>query len=250
MLAWQGATEGLTDVVKSRETPLSSEHSERSWQPAHPPEPDFLHDPVVTALPEAALSGQVSSSEPVLSGASPTAFPAVDEGMFSPLAVSDLQDMPSIPEPAHRWPWTFLSVGLILTLLSQGLWLQRDVLASEFSFSAPAFQAVCQITGCESAVLRNPDSMVIDSSSFVRRQDGFVLHWTVRNSSAQTLGMTALELTLKDAQDKDLVRRVLLPHDMGAPSTLAGGQTWSGELMLRIGADLPVVGYRVLSFYP
>jgi hypothetical protein len=139
---------------------------------------------------------------------------------------------------------------LALTLLFQLLWIQRDALASEFPFLAQTYQAVCQVTGCESAVLRNPDGMVIDSSSFVRHQEGFILHWTVRNSSAQTLGMTALELSLKDAQDKDLVRRVVMPKDMGAPSTLAAGPIWSGELMLGVSADLAVVGYRVLSFYP
>ena len=143
-----------------------------------------------------------------------------------------------------------MSWCLVLTLALQWLWLQRGLMVSVFPQLEMAFQSVCQATGCESAVVRNPDAMVIDSSSFVKQKDGFVLQWTVRNSSHQTLGMTALELSLKDGQDSDVVRRVVLPKDMGAPPTIAAGQTWSGMLILGVSDDLPVVGYRVLSFYP
>ena len=244
VLAWQGASQGgdtprdLSESIAHSEPVLSSESL---------PQPALKQDfaAVLRVVPDPFPSAEFESV-----GEQSEASQTSQERLFSPLMVSEQDELPRHPEPVRRGPWTFLSLALMLSLLSQWLWLQRDVLSVQFPLTAPIYRSVCEVAGCESLVLRNPDGMVIDSSSFVRRSDGFVLRWTVRNSSAQTLGMTALELTLKDVQDKDLVRRVLLPQDMGAPSVWGAGQTWSGDLMLSVAADFPVVGYRVLSFYP
>ncbi len=91
---------------------------------------------------------------------------------------------------------------------------------------------------------------MIDSSDFVPQPGGFALRWTVRNTTELTLGMTALELKLQDAQDKVLVRRVFSASEVGAPVSLLPGQTWSGQLFIEIATDLPITGYRLLSFYP
>jgi hypothetical protein len=82
------------------------------------------------------------------------------------------------------------------------------------------------------------------------RDGGFELLWSVRNVTAQALQMPALELTWFDAQDKAHVRRVFLLAEQGAPSALAAGQIWSGQLQLMPAEGLQAGGYRLVSFYP
>jgi hypothetical protein len=92
--------------------------------------------------------------------------------------------------------------------------------------------------------------MVIDSSSFIQRDEGHEFSWTITNSSEQAVQMTALELTLQDVQGRTVLRRVLWPADVGAPAVLMPGQIWAGKLFVHVDADIPMTGYRVLSFYP
>lgn len=143
-----------------------------------------------------------------------------------------------------------VACALLLLLVVQGVWSQRHALATFFPQSAPVLQRICQLAGCDIRPWRQPDGIVIDSSDFVRQQEGFALRWTVRNTTALTLGMTSLELKLQDAQDKPLVRRVFDPAQVGAPTTLLPGQSWSGQLHIEVDANVPVTGYRLLSFYP
>lgn len=252
VLAWQGVAGNLPEFRQSMDV-KRADASAPQQQGLVPQAPVSRNELLITTSAPIPASDPLTLAESNAEKASPS--DAADTGdklvpIFSPLALAEpAAQMPTPPVQASG-PWRVLSLGLMLTLALQWLWVQRGEMVSVFPQLEMAFQSVCQATGCESAVVRNPDAMVIDSSSFVKQKDGFVLHWTVRNSSHQTLGMTALELSLKDGQDSDVVRRVLLPKDMGAPPTIAAGQTWSGMLVLGVSDNLPVVGYRVLSFYP
>jgi hypothetical protein len=63
----------------------------------------------------------------------------------------------------------------------------------------------------------------------------------------------ALELVLTDAQDRQLVRRVVSAAELGAPVTLAARDEFSGVRTLTV-ADSSVspliTGYRLMTFYP
>lgn len=139
---------------------------------------------------------------------------------------------------------------LSLLLVVQGVWSQRHALVTFVPATAPFVQQLCRVSGCQIQAWRQSDGLVIDSSDFVPQPGGFALRWTVRNTTELTLGMTALELKLQDAQDKVLVRRVFSASEVGAPVSLLPGQTWSGQLFIEIATDLPITGYRLLSFYP
>jgi len=68
-----------------------------------------------------------------------------------------------------------------------------------------------------------------------------------------SLAMPALELTLTDASDTAIARRVFLPAEWpSAPSELAAGGTVAVSLRLVLAADgaTPMTGYRALVFYP
>lgn len=140
--------------------------------------------------------------------------------------------------------------GLVMILIMQGIWSQRHAMATFLPSTAPGLQKICHLLGCEIRPWRQPDGIVIDSSNFAPRPGGFDLQWTVHNATALTLGAAALELKLQDAQDKVLVRRVFSASELGAPATFSPGQSWSGQLLIDVDADLPVTGYRLRSFYP
>ena len=143
------------------------------------------------------------------------------------------------------WIWVLLS-----GLLTQSLWIERHALIARWPAMDAPSRAVCRAIACQSEFLRDVNAMVIDSSSFIQRDEGHELAWTIRNSGEQALLMTALELTLQDVQGQPVLRRVLLPADVGAPAVLMPGQTWAGQLLMHVDSETPVTGYRVLSFYP
>ena len=95
---------------------------------------------------------------------------------------------------------------------------------------------------------------MIDSSSFLKaRHDdaSYELQMAIKNNATFAVAMPALELTLTDAQDQTLLRRVLLRDELGAPAQLAPGATWSASVPMQVmqGAA-QVAGYRLLAFYP
>jgi hypothetical protein len=93
--------------------------------------------------------------------------------------------------------------------------------------------------------------MVIDGSSFAPADTGFVLNLTLRNSEDVPLAMTSLELTLTDAKDHAIIRRVLNPSEMGAPSIMESGKVWNGTLAIEpLYTTADIAGYRLYSFYP
>ena len=63
----------------------------------------------------------------------------------------------------------------------------------------------------------------------------------------------SLELTLTDAQDQALVRRVVSAAELGAPPALAARGEFSGTNALTVTSvsnPSAIVGYRLMAFYP
>ena len=61
----------------------------------------------------------------------------------------------------------------------------------------------------------------------------------------------ALELTLTDASDQPLARRVFLPQELSAPQALGPRAEWNGSFPVQVQElPQPVVGYRAQLFYP
>ena len=69
----------------------------------------------------------------------------------------------------------------------------------------------------------------------------------------QQVAVPALELTLIDAQDEVLARRVLLSEELFASAdSIEPGADWSPsvEVLLPAAVALRTSGYRLLAFYP
>ncbi len=156
-----------------------------------------------------------------------------------------------------RKPWVVvlsLLLGLLLlaALLLQMALTQRDRLALAQPQWRPALQAACRLAGCEIAPPRQLQSVSIDSTSFNAvgpRQ--FRLRVVLRNGADYPVAVPALELSLNDAAEKLVLRRVLRPQELQAPDALQAHGEWTAEMVIQVAeAAGDVVGYRVLAFYP
>ncbi|NPC56111.1 DUF3426 domain-containing protein [Caenimonas soli] len=147
-----------------------------------------------------------------------------------------------------------------LTILGAMLALQvvlhdRDRLAASDPGLRPLLARLCQPLNCSVRSPRQIDSLAIDSSAFTKLAgDSYRLSVTLKNQASTEVAMPALELTLTDAQDQAVVRRVLMPTELGThPGVIAAGSEWSGAVVLTVaanGAGARIAGYRLLAFYP
>jgi predicted Zn finger-like uncharacterized protein len=192
-----------------------------------------------------------------------------------------LSDVSFVREARRKAFWTLpqvrrslavLSVVLLALLALQWVIQQKDSLAARDPRVGPLLQTLCSALGCDMRPPRHIESLVIDSSSFNRLgPDAYRLNFSLKNTAAAALEMPSLEVTLTDAQDQALVRRVLAPALFGASAvTLAAHSELAGAVTMKVSADgglaspanaasppssasaapLRVAGYRVLAFYP
>ena len=154
-------------------------------------------------------------------------------------------------------------VGLAGLLFFQVVFSQRNHLAAANPTLKTSFESLCQAIGCKIEPFKNIDAFKIDSSSFQKAQitageatsaEVFALKLSLKNSSDMPVAMPAVELTLTEAGDKPVLRRVLLAKDLGfSDATLAANTDWTGEAKLAVTSNptmAPISGYRILLFYP
>ncbi len=183
--------------------------------------------------------------------------------------IAQAQDFSFIAKTPVSSPWhkplvrVGLGVSALLLLLGGTLQImvhERDRIAAVEPRARHALLSLCGLLHCQVLPLRRIEAITVDSSSFNKqRGDTYLLSFVVKNMGNVDLARPAIELTLTDAQDAPLVRRVLLPDELMAKSSvLAAGAEWSGAYGVALtGAALgsagiakSVAGYRVLAFYP
>ena len=199
--------------------------------------------------------------------------PAHGEGMERELPVRtavppepepELEDLSFVREARRKEFWhqpparaalvlLFLALGALLAL--QLAMHNRDHLAA----ANPALRAwlarMCEPLRCAIRSPRQIDAITIDSSSFSKlRPDAYRLNVTLRNQATTDVALPALELTLTDGQDQPLIRRVLMPVELGSSAAvIPAASEWSGSLALAVAtsdASGRIAGYRLLAFYP
>ncbi|GDY34858.1 DUF3426 domain-containing protein [Acidovorax sp. NB1] len=156
-----------------------------------------------------------------------------------------------------RKPAVRAALVLVLLVLVMGLVLQvaiqeRDRIAAMDARARPWLLQLCEPLRCEIAPQRQIADVVIDSSSFNKaRGDSYQLALAMKSKADIPLAMPAVELTLTDAQDQPVLRRVLLPADMAAPAELPARGEWSTSVSVIVTTGgARVAGYRLLAFYP
>jgi predicted Zn finger-like uncharacterized protein len=156
--------------------------------------------------------------------------------------------------PGVRALLTLVILLLSALLATQGALQERDRLAARFPHFQPLLVSLCQPLNCTINAVRDLQAVVIDSATLTRRLDNFyAFDLVLKNTSALSLAVPALELSLSDTADAVISRRVFLPQELpGVPPLLPPLSTVSVSLRLSIpvGSALPMTSYRALVFYP
>lgn len=222
-----------------------------------PLEPSPLDAPFVFRRPEISLD-DIDGPEPV-------------PGRESQMLPEDFDDRDGEPVPnvsfvrkARRKAWwrrprvrlllSFLVLVLGALLLLQVGYQDRDRLALTQPALRPVLEGMCGALDCTLGAPRQIEAIMIDSSGFSRlRNDTYRLSFTLRNTAPVQVAVPAMELTITDAQDQTIARRVLTPAELGAADgTIPSATEWSRTVgvVLATGGAARVAGYRLLAFYP
>lgn len=225
------------------------------------PEPLLPPQPAIPQVAQAASpAGADSASAPVPSGAAPEAAQQPDPAL-APAADEEL--VPEFVKQAQRKAWwnqpaVRFAMGMLVMLLPIALVLQiaiheRNTLVAWKPQWRPVFETMCLALRCTLSPRKHIASVVLTGSSFAQdaRPNHYRLDISIQNRSELAVATPGVELTLTDAQDQVLVRKVLDLSEIGAPPELAGHSEWNGTLPVKTqGLNLPVSGYRVTAFYP
>jgi predicted Zn finger-like uncharacterized protein len=147
------------------------------------------------------------------------------------------------------------SIVLLLILLAQGAFTFRSALAARFPGAKLALVSGCALFGCRVDLPAQVDNLVIDTGELTTLGGGAYAFTTqLRNQGAVPQAWPSLELSLTDANDKPLVRRVFAPRDYLAATTqaangLAPRVEQAITLHFRVD-DLQPSGYHIAVFYP
>lgn len=161
-------------------------------------------------------------------------------------------DQEAETRPAQRRWWvTAGALLLALALALQWMWIERRALAATVPYADSIWRETCRALGCEVSAAQVKNAIVIENSSLTPTEGGGTwLTWTWRNTASHAVQVPALELTLLNAQNQDVLRRVISPAEMEAPASLSAAQVWSGKLhLVPVSGPVPT-GYRLFSFYP
>ena len=224
-----------------------------------PPESDMA---VIPAGPTLRLPVLVPTAAPPTDAVPPISTRVAQSLVGQKSAATALE--PSFVLQARRralWrsPGVRALLALVVLLLSALLATQwalheRDRLAARFPHFQPLLVSLCQPLDCTINAVRDLQAVVIDSATLTRRLDNFyAFDLVLKNTSALALAVPALELSLTDAADDVISRRVFMPQELpGVPALLPPRSTVSVSLRLSlpVGNALPMTGYRALVFYP
>lgn len=187
------------------------------------------------------------AEDPAVAGVSP---------LTAPVSFMLRPDVTAGPRPGSRpLLWWGLGIVLLLGLLLQGLYRERDQLAAWFPALKPTLVVACELLDCRVSSLQGIENLTIDSATFQQvGQDSFELRFVVKNKAHHALALPSVELTLTDLADQPVMRRSFAPAELGVvPETVASSGEWSAKAYLQIRTEATgarAQGYRLLIFYP
>lgn len=153
--------------------------------------------------------------------------------------------------------FTLLAAVLLLVLLGQVLFINRTRVSAEAPELRPAFESLCASLGC--SVPLPTDRQLIRTEwselSFVPQNDHLIqLNATLKNLAKYPQAFPVMELTLKDAEDKVVVRKAFRPEEYVPASDFKLGQFNSNsELKLQVRMSMSqgkALGYSLHFYYP
>lgn len=243
------APDEMQELQARAEKLLSASALQREPEAVPQPQPAPAHSrlPRWSASEDQALDSAMPGGA-MLDGGMAAAAPSTHEPRF----VREARRRAFWRRPAVVASALLAMVVLALALLAQWGIQHRDALAARYPAARAMLDPWCAWAGCRIAPVREIDRVLIDSTSFRKlAPQRFELSVVLRNQAAYEVAVPALELTLNDAAEKLLLRKVLQPAELGAPAALPANGEWTARAVVQVaegGAE--AAGYRVLAFYP
>jgi predicted Zn finger-like uncharacterized protein len=167
---------------------------------------------------------------------------------------------PAEPRPRYALLWGFLAFLALVALAAQIAYRYRTEIATLVPESRPLLVAACEAIGCEVRLPRRSELLSIESSDLQadpKRENILRLSALLRNRAEFAQEPPSLELTLTDANDRAVVRRVLSPLEyLGAAraaEVTERGIPAGAEVAVVVNFDASRVratGYRLYLFHP
>lgn len=203
--------------------------------------------------PEARVASADRSDDPLakdrLSGDQQAEDPAANlyEWEFKPA-----------PRFRHSGLWLGLSLLLLMIGVFQAAFIFRTELMVIYPPLKPVYQLVCKRLACEIGLPRLRDQLNIEASDLrtvdPQRPNLVQLTALVRNRARVPVEYPAFELTLTNAQQQVVARRVFFPGDyLDDTAQTSVGLAGRRELAVNMYLDtgpLRAAGYRIYLFYP
>jgi len=152
----------------------------------------------------------------------------------------------------RRWGSVAGSLLAGAALVLQSAYFYRDEAAARFPAAKPWLERMCVHLSCGFDVPRDVQAISIESHDLQADPANkalLALIALLRNRAGFPQNPPHLELTLTDAQDAPIARRVLAPREYGTAAQMGAG----AELQVRVLIDASQVkasGYRLYAFYP
>lgn len=156
---------------------------------------------------------------------------------------------------ALRIAMTVGSLLLLALAAAQAVRSFHNPLAARYPGLKPTLVSLCGVLGCRIVLPAQIDQLVIDTGELTTLGgNAYTFSTQLRNQGEATQAWPSIELTLSDADDKPLVRRVFGPRDyLPAGPLLAAGFAAHAEqpikLHFRVEEPAPS-GYHIAVFYP
>ena len=173
-----------------------------------------------------------------------------------PAADEPLPEFLAEPAPPRRGPWPLLAALAALVLIAQALLHFRGEIAAGLPAMRGPLEQACQLLACE---LRLPSQVkLLSIESYEVRPDPLregviVLSAVIRNRAPFTQAYPALQLTLTDDANREVVTRAILPREYRDAAAVARGIEAGGEAALTLHFDASrtrATGYELVLFYP
>jgi len=149
------------------------------------------------------------------------------------------------------------TVLLVIALLLQGVYLGRNQLAVWLPATRAPLSAMCERLHCRIGLPSNIEQLSLESSELQLippNQNIYSLNLLLRNRSTSAETWPYIELTINDADDKPITRRILLPKEyLGSPQKVSDGFAAESEQPVKLTFELAqptAAGYRVYLFFP
>lgn len=243
------AIESLADApAAALPTPDSGSDSGIAVSPA----PTFA---AIELEPIPAAQEPPPPTAPIPAPPAPDPEPVAEQNLTDYEATFD--DLLAEPVPPVRWPWVLGTMIALLGLGAQAAYHFRTEIAVLAPEAKPAMQDLCAALGCDLPLPRKAELIGIETSDLhpdPANAARLQLVASVKNRAPFAQEYPHLELTLTDAADKAILRRVLSPADyQPAPKPAPSGFAANGEFAVSLALearDVVPIGYRLYVFYP